>query len=109
MKPDHDLDALFVDLLFQHIHLFVIGDGEITERAIPLQKTLNRVFEQPLGKAGHHKGIVLQAVKSRVETGAYMFAAFQHIDRNKRDMAQVYQLRPTFFPEPESPTGQAQP
>jgi len=80
MKSDHDLDALFVDLFFQYVHLFVVGDGEVTESAIPLQKTLNRVFEQPLGKAGHHKGIVLQAVKSRVEARAYMFAAFQHID-----------------------------
>src|SRR5438309_1017918 len=60
LEPQQHVDAVLVDLLFQLVDLFVVGDCGGAKIIVSLQQSLDRAVEGALGQARHHQHVVAQ-------------------------------------------------
>jgi len=72
MKAEHDVNAITVNLYLQHVNLLVVGNGGIAPVLIPLEQTLAGALKVARGQAGHHEGILSQALQHKIKISGYV-------------------------------------
>ena len=58
LKSQQDINTVLVDLLFQLVDLFVVGDCVCANIIVPIEQALHGPFQAALGQASHHEDIV---------------------------------------------------
>ena len=68
MKPEHDLDALGVDLNLEQVDLLVVGNDCVAEIPITIEEAFTGVFDTAGDEARHHEDIFSQVIEGGLET-----------------------------------------
>ena len=74
LKTQQQIDSILVDLFFELIDLFVVGDGNRAKFIVALHQALERAVEAALGLARHHQDVVAQIFERVVEGSQDVFA-----------------------------------
>ena len=73
LKTEQEIDSILVDLLFELIDLFVVGDRVRAKIVVALQQAVDGAIEAAFGQARHHQDVVAQGSERFVESAEDMF------------------------------------
>ena len=73
LKPEQQIDPVLVDLLFELIDFFVVGDRNRAKLVIALEETSDCAVEAALRQARHQEDVIAQGSERVVEGAENMF------------------------------------
>ena len=73
LKTQQQIDPILVDLLFELIDFFVVGDRDRAKIVVALHQAVDGAVEAAFGQARHHEDVVAQGSKRFVESAENMF------------------------------------